>query len=74
MRIKYLSINQSIEKCATCISPSFIDNEKIYIALSSLNGTLIEVYEGSRTSDKFIIFLIAVKFKAMSPIQIIEDF
>ena len=32
-------------------------------------GTLIEVYEGFRTSDKRS-FLIAIKFKAMSPVII----
>ena len=37
------------------------------------NGTLNEVYEGSGTSDKQH-FLIAIKFKTISPVRICSYF
>ena len=50
-------------------------NTILLYQLSSLNGTLIEVYEGSRTSDKSsFLNAIECKFKAMSQISISDDF
>ena len=50
-----------------------IPKENTHYQQSSVNPTLIDVYEGSRTSEK-CSFLIAIKFKAMSPVKISDDF
>ena len=45
----------------------------IYYKQPSPNGTLIQVYEGFRTSDNCCL-LNEIKFKAMSAVRISDDF